>query len=372
MKKKICFLMIFVLMMSLLSACSHTNPDQTKRSASSTPKNKTVTITDLTGRQVKIDVPVNRVVAIGPGALRLVCYANGADKVVGIENFEKKSSSVTRPYILAYPQLKNLPIIGQGGKPDYLPNAEQIIDVKPDVIFVAYLTDKNQADALQDRTNIPVVVLSYGKLSTFDKNVYTSLQIIGKVIGEEKRANEVVDYLEKCQQDLNDRIKNISNDKKPRVYVGAIGNNGIESSQCKYPPFIAVNAENVVDETGKIGHITVDKEKLLKWDPDFIFLDAAGLSFVKEDYKKNPQFYQSLKAFKNEKVYSQIPFNYYTTNIDNAIADAYWTGKVLYPEQFKDIKPEEKANEIYKMLLKKPLYKDISEKLGGFEQLNFK
>jgi iron complex transport system substrate-binding protein len=364
--------MIFILMMSLLSACSHTNTDETKKSTSSMPKNKTVTITDLTGRQVKVDVPVNRVVAIGPGALRLVCYANGADKVVGIENFEKQRSSVTRPYILAYPQLKNLPVIGQGGKPGDVPNAEQIIDVKPDVIFVAYLTDKNQADALQAKINIPVIVISYGQLSTFNNNVYTSLQIIGKVIGEDERANEVVDYLKKCQQDLNDRTKNIPIDKKPRVYVGAIGNNGIESSQGEYPPFIAVNAKNVVDETGKIGHITVDKEKLLKWDPDFIFLDTAGLSFVKEDYKKNPQFYQSLKAFKNQKVYTQIPFNYYTTNIDNAIADAYWTGKVLYPEQFRDIKPEDKANEIYKMLLRKPLYQNISEKLGGFEQFSLK
>jgi iron complex transport system substrate-binding protein len=45
-------------------------------------------VTDLAGRQVEVPVPANKVVAIGPGALRLVCYVNGADKVVGVENVE--------------------------------------------------------------------------------------------------------------------------------------------------------------------------------------------------------------------------------------------------------------------------------------------
>ncbi|MGB9804145.1 MAG: iron ABC transporter substrate-binding protein, partial [Desulfofundulus sp.] len=63
---------------------------------------KTV-VTDLAGRQVEVPVPARKVVAIGPGALRLVCYVNGADKVVGVENLEKRQPT-GRPYILAHPE----------------------------------------------------------------------------------------------------------------------------------------------------------------------------------------------------------------------------------------------------------------------------
>ena len=37
---------------------------------------------------------------------------------------------------------------------------------------------------------------------------------------------------------------------------------------------------------------------------------------------------------------------YYSTNIDTVIANAYYIGKVLYPDEFRDIDPAEKADEI--------------------------
>lgn len=328
-------------------------------------------VTDLTGRQVEVPVPANKVVAIGPGALRLVCYVNGANKVVGVENGEKQWPSAGRPYIMAYPELKNLPVIGQGGA-NSAPDAEKLVSVKPDVIFAAYLVDKAGADDLQAKTGIPVVVLSYGKLATFDEDVYKSLRLVGKILGEEKRAREVADYLKKCQQDLHERTEGIPDDKKPKVYIGALGMkgaHGIESTQAQYPPFAAVNARNVVDETGQKGSVMIEKEKLLAWDPDIIFIDEGGYQLVREHYQINPQFYQSLKAVKNGQVYGQLPYNYYTTNIDTAIADAYWAGKVIFPEQFKDIDPVGKADEIYQFLLGKPLYERMAGVYGGFKKL---
>ena len=104
-----------------------------------------------------IAVPVQRVVAIGPGALRLVTYAEGASMVVGIEEIEKKPSP-GKSYMLAYPDLKKLPGIGQGG-PDTAPNEESLLGVKPDVIFVCSLVDKEKANQLQAKTGIPVVAL---------------------------------------------------------------------------------------------------------------------------------------------------------------------------------------------------------------------
>ena len=328
-------------------------------------------ITDLAGRKVEVPISANRIVAIGPGALRLVCYVNGVDKVVGVENIEKEWSSIGRTYIMAYPELKKLPVIGQGG-PDSIPDAEKLVTVNPDVIFVAYLVDKKSADELQAKTGIPVVVLSYGNLATIDEDIYKSINLIGKIIGQEKRAREVINYIKKTQRELSLRTKKIPDEKKLKVYVGALGmkgGHGIESTQAKYPPFAMINAKNVVDETGQRGSVMIEKEKLLVWDPDVIFIDLSNYNLVEQDYRKDPQFYQELKAVKNGQVYGQLPFNFYTTNIDTAIADAYWAGKVLFPKQFKDIEPIKKANEIYRFFLGKPLYDDLAKKYGGFTKL---
>lgn len=329
-------------------------------------------VTDLVGREVNVKIPAQRIVAVGPGALRLVAYANGTDRVVGIEDMEKKVPT-GRPYMFAYPELKTLPTIGQGGI-DTVPDEEALLSVKPDVIFVAYLVDKAKADNLQKKTGIPVVVLSYGPLATFnEEQIYRSLELVGKVIGTQQRAEEVVNYVKKSQADLTERTKGIADSDKPKVYVGALGvkgTQGIESTQAKYPPFVNIGARNVVDETGKSGSLMIEREKLVSWDPDILFIDEGGYSKVLADVQKNPEFYQSLRAVKNGQVYGQIPYNFYTTNIDTALADSYYAGKVIFPEKFQDIDPVKKSEEIYTFLLGKPVYEQMAKDYGGFKKLD--
>jgi len=171
---------------------------------------------------------------------------------------------------------------------------------------------------------------------------------------------------------MDTRTKDIPDDKKPSTYVGGLGmkgTHGIESTQGNYSLFKAVHAKNVVDETGKTGSLMIDKEKLIEWNPDMIFIDGGGYQKIKEDYQKNKDYYNTLSAIKNGEMYSQLPYNFYTTNIDTAIADEYYIGKVLYPDQFKDIDPEKKAEEIYKALLGKELYAQMAKAYGGFKKV---
>ncbi len=266
--------------------------------------------------------------------------------------------------------MADLPTIGQGG-PNPVPHPEEIIKVNPDVIFATYV-DAQQADNLQQKTGVPVIVLSYGQLATFDnQEIFDSLKLAGKILGKEKRADEVVEFIQNAIADLNNRTKDVGKDK-PTVYVGGIGykgQHGIESTECNFPPFVVVNAKNVVDELNKPGHVFIDKEKLLEWNPDIIFIDENGLAMVKDDYSKNPDFYNSLKAFKDGKVYGILPFNYYTTNIGTALADAYYIGKVLYPDKFSDVNPEKKADEIFSFLVGKAVYDTMEKYYGSFTKL---
>ncbi|AEC52597.1 hypothetical protein PNA2_1682 [Pyrococcus sp. NA2] len=326
-----------------------------------------MTIKDMLGRTVNVPREVHRIIAVGPGALRIIVYLNASDMVVGVEDFEKRYS-YGRPYIIAHPELRNLPSIGPGG-PGKLPNLEAIMKLKPDVIFAVYI-DRKTADEIQEKTGIPVVVLSYGELANFtDEEFFESLKLAGKILGKEKRAEEVISFIKSVEEDLRKRTKDVT---PKRVYVGGIGYkgaHGIESTKADYPPFTVVNAYNVASELGK-GHKFIDKEILLKWQPDYIFIDEGGLKLVLEDYKKNPDFYKSLKAVKEGNVYGLLPYNFYATNIGTAIADAYFIGKVLYPERFKDIDPEKKADEIYSFLVGKPVYKVLAEQFGGFGKID--
>lgn len=359
---------IFLILSLFLLIVSGTLSGQAKQEKTSSK----LIVTDLLGRKVEIENKKNkRIVAIGPGALRLVLYVNGTNNIVGVENAEKVWEEGSRTYIMAYPQLKKLPTIGQGG-PDSSPDPEKLIAVKPDVIFAASFLDRAKADALQAKTKIPVVVLDYGTKLLFDENVYKSLRLIGKIVGKQQRAEDLINYMQRCKAFFNERTRNIPTSKKPKVYVGAIsfkGGHGFESTMGKYFPFLAINALNVADSSNKEGWFMVEKEKILEWNPDIIFIDEANLDLVKQDYKKNPEFYKSLSAFKYGKVYGQLPYNFYWTNIDTVLANTFWIAKVVFPDRFKDVDPVKRADEIYKFFLGKPLYSKMEKKFGGFVRI---
>ncbi|WP_456450349.1 iron ABC transporter substrate-binding protein [Palaeococcus sp. (in: euryarchaeotes)] len=353
------FLALFVglLLITSLSGCI-----QTKTNTSNSVK-----IVDTLGREVEVPANVEKIVATGPGALRIIVYLNATDRVVGVEDFEKKYP-YGRPYAMAHPELRNLTSIGPGG-PGKLPNLEALINLKPDVIFMTYV-DTKTADDIQEKTGIPVVVLSYGTLETFeDASLFKSLELAGKILGKEKRANEVISFIKSIQNDLEKRAENA---ESPTAYIGGIGYkgaHGIESTKPAYPAFKVLNVRNVAGSINQ-SHVFIDKEKLLEWNPEFIFLDEGGLKLIQEDYSKSPDFYNSLKAFKEGNIYGVLPYNFYSTNIGTAVADAYFIGKVLYPKRFEDVDPKKKADEIYNFLVGKPVYKEIAHQFGGFGRIN--
>lgn len=319
-----------------------------------------VTVTDIAGREVVVPDSVERVVAIGSGALRLVVYAGGTDRVVGIEEFETRPP-VARPYTLANPDLLELPIIGTGG-PDSTPDAERLLAASPDVIFVNQIADAEGADELQSKTGIPVVVVSYGSLGTLDEPFYRSVELVGEVLGTGTRADEVVSYVRGALDDLGERTSGVSDGEKASAYVGGLGfkgARGIESTQPKYLPFAAIGAANVAASVEQSSAVMIDREQIVAWDPEHIFLDMGSLSLVRDDAVADRAFYQGLGAVSRGNIHAQLPFNNYSTNVEIALADAYFAGTVLFPERFADVDPAAKTDEIAAVLVGAPVYEQL-------------
>ena len=326
-----------------------------------------MTIKDRALRSVDLPVDPARIICLGPGCLRLICYLGLQDKVVGIEGFEKQHTT-GRSYRYAHPELLSLPVIGPGGPASINkePDLEAVLKVKPDLIFVLYM-DPAKADTLQKKLGIPVVILSYGRAGTFDDEVYESLRLIGTILSKRKRADEVVAYIENARKDLQKRVQGIDDVKKPTVYAGAIGYRGpqgIESTEPDYAPIEWVRGRSLVKQVTDKEHAFIDREKLLTWNPEVIFLDGNGLESVNSDYGKKPEFYRGLKAVAEKRVYILWPFNTYTTNIDTVIVDAYTVGKILYPERFSNMDIVKKAAEVYGFFVGGSVYEQMKRDFG--------
>ena len=328
-----------------------------------------VTVTDMVGRQVTAPRDPERIVCVGPGSLRLIVYLQAETKVAGVEDMEKMNPG-GRPYWIAHPELSKLPRCGPGGPAgiNKKPDLEAVLAVKPQVIFVTYM-DGSLADEVQRTLGIPVIVLSYGAFASFDEAVYDALRIAGRVLNREKRADDIVTYVDSMRKDLWHRTADIPKDRRPTVYVGGIGYRGargLESTERLYIPFEWVGADNVARQAEAHigGNVLMDKEILLRLDPEFIFVDGSGLILVEEDYQKKRAYYHSLRAFAAGQVYTLLPFNWYATNIETALVDAYAIGKRLYGARFEDVDLERKADDIYRFLVGRPVYQEMIKDFG--------
>lgn len=331
---------------------------------------ETFSITDMAGRQVRVPRSPSRIVGLSSGCLRILCFLQAQDRVVGIEQFEKKQP-LGRSYRYANPSLLNLTLIGPGGPAQINrePDLEALLSVRPEIIFITYM-EAGKADALQKKTGIPVVILSYGNFGSFDETFYQALRLAGRILDRQKRAEDIIVFIENARRDLNSRTKKISEKKKERVYVGGIGFRGmqaIESTDGRYTPLAWINADNLAAKI-KQDHLFINKEQLLAWKPDVVFVDAFGQSMIKEDFSKNKAFYNAMPAFRSSRVFLLWPFNTYLTNVDTAIIDAYAAGKILFPDKFKDVDLRKKADSVYTFFVGKSVYKDMKSDFGELGQ----
>lgn len=350
----------------VLVGCGGTN-NSTNNSSDNTSdpsqvEEGTRTITDSTGRTVTIPETVESIVCVNVGALRYTCYMQAQNLVVGVEDYEQEPTMSRLYNYVNFEQFSSLPVIGSNG--EHYPEA--IISANPDVIIMSAAESKD-ADDLQDKTGIPVVVVP-GSDTTLDDNAYETIRLMGEIYGKEDRAEELTNYLDSVKADLETRTADIPDADKPTVYVGGVsfkGHHGFEGTEANYGPFVLIHANNLADTTGQSGAFDIDTEQVLAWDPDVIFLDFNGMALINEDYAKNPDFYQGLTAVREGRVYSQISFRSSASNLETALADAYYAATILYPEQFADIDPVEKAGEIFTALLGTNPYEDLKE--AGYE-----
>ena len=377
--KKILTLIVTLTMLLSLAACktaeqsAPTKPSSTdiqsetdtaKASVSDSEETtpKTRTIVDANGREVEIPYTVDSIVCVGVGALRYSCYMGAADLVVGVEDYETKAGMSRLYNYVNYDKFKDLPVTGTNGEP----NAEEIINVAPQVIVMSSYASVDP-DELSTQTGTPVVVVP-GSDTTLDDKAYETIRILGELYQSEDRADELTTYLKGIEADLKDRTASIAEDDKPAVYVAGVsfkGSHGFEGTEAYYGPFELIGAKNLANTTEQTGAFDIDLEQVLAWDPEIIFLDFNGLDLINEDYASNPDYYNSLTAVQEGKVYSQISFRSSASNLETALADAYYAACMMFPEQFADVDIEAKTGEIFQMLLGTNPYNDLKE--AGYE-----
>ena len=140
---------------------------------SSAAEEKGVTITDMMGREISLDAPVERVVALTASDCEILYALGAGDLLVG------------RGEYCDYPaEVLEVPSVQSG----YDTNIEQIIALEPQVLLMSTMAQsEEQVKALED-AGIAVVVSDAQDIA----GVYDAISIIGALTGKEAEAEATV------------------------------------------------------------------------------------------------------------------------------------------------------------------------------------
>ena len=368
-EKTAAFLLAAAVALSLC-ACGASPAKETPESTGAEMETKT--ITDALGREVTVPATVEKIIPLG-NTPRMITYLGLADKVVGIGDCEIAESPLQAYAYVNRELWKDLPIVGSDsmGETSYYP--EELIQAAPDVIVCTYGLDTVQD--IERQTGLPVVAVTDASL--FTPEYEDSLRILGEVCGVSERAEAVVEFINTCIADLRARTENIPDDDKPSILAAAAtfkGSHGIEGVYSNYAVFDVISVNDVtrgMTDTGVAGGLLVDKEQILAWDADLIFLDYSGVELVRQDMAENPDFYTQLRAFRNGNVYQCPNSTWHWSNVEIPLVSAYYMGSLLYPEAFADVDFEAKAAEIFEFFLGQPDYLNtLAEAGAGYMKLD--
>lgn len=332
-------------------------------------------VQDLYGRYVFVPEKVERILALGPGALRMIVYAGAQDMLAGREALESRPNKFLRPYVYALPDsYNNLPVVSPGG-PRIMPFMERINPVKPDVIFASGFT-RYQLNSISDMTQIPVVGLSSGVMGKTDFGmIKRSLQLTGYITGRRERIRKVLVMMSAMRKDLLERTHGA---EKKSVYMAAVAFMGPRNFNCTSKGNPSCELLGIKNFTGgaepeyfRGPQVMLKMTSIIANQPDFIFYDITGLRILRNTYSLKSSLLMQLKAVRKGRVYTVMPFNWYNANVEDIFLISYFMGKKIYPERFKDVQIEKIAEEIYNTFLGTNPYLLITMKNMVFRKILF-
>ncbi|WP_447769453.1 ABC transporter substrate-binding protein [Pseudomonas kilonensis] len=184
------------------------------------------TVTDLLGRQVKVHLPVRRVI-LGEGRQLYLVAAldtqNPIERIVGWRKDLIQSDPDTYgAYLRAFPDIARIPTFG--GFEDGTFDIEQAISQRPDVIILNIEAQHATEDARYieklDALGIPVVYVDFRNNPM--QNTEPTMRLFGQLFGKQARAEAFIDFRNQQIRRVTDVIE-AHHPARPKVFIERIG-----------------------------------------------------------------------------------------------------------------------------------------------------
>ncbi len=254
---------------------------ETPAEAETMPESAGISVTDMTGREVTLDEPATRVVALGAADCEIL-YAIGAGSLL-----------VGRGEYCDYPaEVLEIPAVQSGMET----NLEQIIALEPQVLIMSVMAQTEDQVNQLEQAGIKVVVSDAQDIA----GVYTAIELLGAITGRDAEAAAVVSGMQATLDSLAARAgelegKSVYFEVSPLAY--GLWTAGLGTFMDEIAALLGLT--NIFSDVS--GWAEVSEEQVLLADPDIIVTIAMyyGEGPTPEEEILSRAGWQDVAAVKN-------------------------------------------------------------------------
>lgn len=132
-----------------------------------------ITVTDMHGREIALDQPATRIVALTPSDCEILCAIGCEDALVG------------RGKYCDYPEsISALPVVQSGAET----NIEEILALDPQVVLMSDMSQTEEQAKLLEQNGVKVVISDANDIA----GVYTAIRMIGALMAKDDAAEALI------------------------------------------------------------------------------------------------------------------------------------------------------------------------------------
>lgn len=289
--KILALLLAVAMLFAFCAGCSQDDAAQTTDTTQTAPDAQSseevstaVTITDMKGREITLEEPATRIVALTASDCEILYAIGAGDTLVG------------RGEYCDYPaEVLDIPAVQSGADT----NIEQIIALDPDVLLMSDMAQTEEQIAQLEAAGIKVVVSE----ATDIEGVYTAIEMVGALMGKDENAAAVIESMKTTFAEISEKS---TGDGTQTVYF--------EVSPLQWGLWTA-GTNTFMDEIATMmglkncfsdveGWAEISEEQLLERNPDFIVTITMyfGEGPTPEEEILSRAGWENVTAVKNQKI----------------------------------------------------------------------
>ncbi|MBT2644353.1 ABC transporter substrate-binding protein [Bacillus sp. ISL-41] len=317
--KKLLMLMMAAAM--ILAGCSTEAQPEKKESEKTAQEQKTgfpVTVKDAIDEEVVIEDKPERIISLIPSNTEIVYALENGEAIVGVTDFDNyPEDAMSKEKI---------------GGMEF--NIEKMISLKPDLVLAPGSTADTVKEGLQQLKDAGIAVVVVNDAQSFEE-VYQSIEMIGKAIGETEKADELVENMKSSFAELKKKAETIKPEEQKTVFVEVspapeiytAGKNTFINEMLEL-----IGAKNAAGDME--GWPKVDPEAIVERNPDVVVTTYGYYTEKPVDQVLARQGWNNVKAVKEQKVYD-VHSDLVTRSGPRLAEGAEELAKAIYPDIFK-------------------------------------